>query len=175
MTARPGVLLLAPLLALGCPGVVPEEVAEEPAAEWAPPAPDFSLRDLDGNQVTLETLRGRVVVIDFWATWCAPCVFQIPVLNAFAAAHATEGVTVLGISVDADGQEAVRAFAEQHGIAYPVLLGDESLARQFGAVGFPSLFVVAPDGTLDSSHVGIVEAATLEAALSRARQRPEGA
>jgi hypothetical protein len=98
-------------------------------------------------------------------------VFQIPVLNAFHERHAGDGVVVLGVSVDVDGDAVVRDFAAEHGVKYTVLLGDESLAREFGALGFPSLFVIAPDGSVDSSHVGVIDAESLEQAVVQARRR----
>jgi peroxiredoxin len=164
-------VVLAALLCAGCPGSAPEGAEGVRAQVPASPAPDFSLPDLDGNRVELSALRGRVVVIDFWATWCAPCVFQIPVLNAFHERHAGDGVVVLGVSVDVDGDAVVRDFAAEHGVKYTVLLGDESLAREFGALGFPSLFVIAPDGSVDSSHVGVIDAESLEQAVVQARRR----
>ena len=171
MTRRVRVWLLAAVLCAGCPGSAPEGATGEKSQVPASPAPEFSLPDLEGNQVLLSALRGRVVVVDFWATWCAPCVFQIPVLNAFHEQHAADGVVVLGISVDLDGAGVVRDFAEEHGVKYPILLGDESLAREFGALGFPSLFVIAPDGSVDSSHVGVIDAESLEKAVVQARRR----
>jgi peroxiredoxin len=135
-------------------------------------APAFTLRDLAGRDVSLASLRGRVVVIDFWATWCAPCVFQIPILNEFWAAHRGDGVEVLGISVDVEGAEVVRSFVEEHGIRYPILLGSEGLARDFGALGFPTLFVVGPDGRIETVHTGVIDAETLEAALDSVRGGP---
>lgn len=174
MIARASAVLLAALL-VGCPSPPHGEGDGGAEARPAPIAPAFSLPDLDGRQVQLSSLRGRVVVVDFWATWCAPCVLQIPVLNAFQTRHAGSEVVVLGVSVDVDGEDVVRDFAAQHGIRYPVLLGDESLAREFGAQGFPSLFVIAPDGSIDSSHVGVLEGDALEDAVARARQRSDDA
>jgi len=135
-------------------------------------APEFTLRDLRGDEVSLGDYLGRPVIIDFWATWCAPCVQQIPVLNAFQAAHYGE-VAVLGIAVDAQGVEVVAPFALEHDIQYPVLVGDESLAQQYGAFGFPSLYVVAPDGTIVANHVGVITEEELEEALLGASKRGE--
>ena len=94
--------------------------------------PTWTLEDLAGGSVSLAELRGRPVVIDFWATWCAPCEFQIPVLNQLDERYG-DRVEVVGIAVDADGREAVAPFAAEHRIAYRVLLGDEDLAQRYGA------------------------------------------
>ncbi len=175
-------LLLSVALGLGgCgpsadppPGAAaPEAAAETPtAAPGRRPAPAFRLPKLGGGELSLAELQGRVVVIDFWATWCPPCIFQIPILNQIHRRYADRGVEVLGISVDSGGADAVREFAEEHRIAYPILLGDESLARAYGAPGYPSLVVVAPDGTIAEGppHVGVVDleelASELEALLA---------
>ncbi|MCG8590131.1 MAG: TlpA family protein disulfide reductase [Proteobacteria bacterium] len=145
------------LLALGCGG------ESDPAASSA--APDFTLPRLGGGEVALAELRGRPVVIDFWATWCAPCVHQIPVLNDFQE-RMGDKVVVLGVAVDARGAEVVEPFASEHGIAYSVLLGDEALAREYGAFGFPSLYVLGPDGHIEAAHVGIVSADELDRAVA---------
>jgi cytochrome c biogenesis protein CcmG/thiol:disulfide interchange protein DsbE len=142
----------------------PPDAQREPA-----PAPGFSLPDLAGRTVSLADLAGRIVVIDFWATWCAPCQYQIPVLNELHATWRDRGVEVLGVSVDAGPREAVAAYAEEHAIGYRVLLGDEALARRYGAPGFPALAIVRPDGALDSLHVGVIRGAELGAAIERIR------
>jgi len=161
------VLFALPLL-LALVGCRVEEPAIGPDGEaQRRVAPAFEIEALDGSTVRLEDFRGRSVVIDFWATWCAPCVFQIPVLNAYQAAH--PDVVVLGVAVDVDGREAVAPFAEEHGIAYPVLLGDEGLAQAYEALGFPSLYVLTPDLEIDSVHVGIVDGAGLAEAVRAAR------
>jgi thiol-disulfide isomerase/thioredoxin len=120
--------------------------------------------------VRLADFAGRTLVVDFWATWCLPCKQQIPVLNAFAAAAGPD-VAVIGIAVDADGREVVAPFAAEHAIAYPVLLGDESLAFDYGAPGFPALAVVDPHGRIDSLHLGVIDRRALEAAVAAARGR----
>ena len=164
--ARPG-LALALLVCLACyEGRQTGEAGPSPDEAATTPAPDLELPDLDGNAVSLAALRGRVVVIDFWATWCAPCVFQIPVLNEFQADHPE--VAVLGVSVDFEGRSVVEPFAREHEVGYPVLLGNEAVAREFGAMGFPTLFVIAPDGTIRSVHMGVVDREELESAVAEA-------
>jgi len=160
-------------LAPGCtrvdePGAVdPGAVADEGVRERAP---QFTLPDLRGKEVRLADFEGRAVVLDFWATWCPPCLFQVPELNAFWKKHRDAGdVAVVGVAVDAEGAEVVGPWVAEQGIEYPILIGDEALARRFGAQGFPTLAIIRPDGTLDSLHVGLVELAELEALLAPLR------
>jgi len=136
-------------------------------------APDFTLDRLRGGTVSLADLRGQIVILDFWATWCPPCEFQVEELNDFYDAHREDGdVEVLGISVDSEGPAAVASWVGERGVRYPILLGGEDLARRFGALGFPTLYIVAPDGSIDSEHVGLIESAALEEALRRQRSGP---
>jgi thiol-disulfide isomerase/thioredoxin len=168
-------LLVAALATAGAPGCSGEPGVEAPAGEAAEAAadlrlaPDFELRVLDGGSLSLASLRGRTVLIDFWATWCAPCIFQIPILNEFYAAHRGEDVAVLGVSIDVNPEEVIPPFIDENPIHYPVLLGDEDLARQFGAPGFPALVVVDPQGRIVYLHVGLAEPEDLEAVLAAAR------
>jgi len=172
--------LLAPLAAFallaGCgpagdapaPGAAGAGEAAQGAADE--PAPEFALRDLEGREVRLSDYRGRAVVVDFWATWCPPCLFQVPELNAFWKKHRDAGdVVVLGVAVDAEGERVVAPWVAEQGVEYPILIGDEGLARRFGVQGFPTLVLVRPDGVLDSRHVGLVELADLERLLAPLR------
>jgi len=167
-----GVVVALLALATACS---PDASAPEPGAGDATPkaAPAFTLPRLDGGEpVSLESLRGKTVVLDFWATWCPPCEFQVPELNRFYDAHRGDSdVRVFGISVDTEGPEVVRAWVAEKDVRYPILLGGERLARQYGAIGFPTLYVVGPDGLVRDQHVGLIETATLEATLAAQRDR----
>jgi thiol-disulfide isomerase/thioredoxin len=139
--------------------------APEDPAQTAPQvaAPDFELLDLAGKPVHLSDFRGKTVVIDFWATWCPPCVFQVPELNALWEAHREVGdLVVVGVAVDVEGAEVVAPWVKEQGVGYTILLGNEELAREFGVLGFPTLVLVKPDGKIDSMHVGLMEHAELE-------------
>lgn len=165
-----GVVCLALLLPCcgdsGAGGGGATEAAAASAGEARDPAPDFEHPDLEGAPVRLSALRGRTVVIDFWATWCPPCVFQPTELNAFWEKHAeADKVAVLGVEVGGASVDEIRTWASENDAVarYPILTGaDEDLARRFGAMGFPALVVVAPDGTIDSIHVGLTTADELE-------------
>lgn len=166
------------LLATAALALVSGYSSEAPAGDAAPAvadtlAPDFSLQRLGGGLVRLSELRGKTVVLDFWATWCPPCEFQVLPLNQFYQAHRADGdLEVFGISVDNEGLEVVASWVAEKRVRYPILLGGEDLARRYGARGFPTLIVVGPDGQIHSQHVGLIETDTLEKALAEQRGRP---
>ncbi len=128
-------------------------------------APAFEVVRLDGLPVALEALRGRTVLVDFWATWCAPCEVQMPVLDAIWQARGGEDLLVLGLSMDTDPPAEVEAWLEEKGIGYPIAIADQQLAVEFGAWAYPTLVVVDPDGRIFHMHQGVMSRPELEAVL----------
>lgn len=124
----------------------------------AKPAPlDFTLRDIDGDQVNLAALKGSVILLNFWATWCGPCKIEIPWFVEFQRQYKDEGLVVLGLSVD-DTPEQIRPFAAEFQVNYPMLvgLGREDFQEAYGPVwGLPVTFFIDRDGTLCRTHLGI--------------------
>ena len=132
------------------------------------PAPDFTLPDVHGTEFSLSDYRGKTVVIDFWATWCVPCLYQIPVLNEFWVNHRDGGeIVVIGVAVDVEGAEVVAPWVAEQGVEYQILIGDEGLSREFGVMGFPTIAIVNPDGDIVATHAGILNVDDLEALIAR--------
>lgn len=137
-------------------------------------APTISQRDLDGTQVTLESFRGRWVVVNFFATWCVPCQREHPALKAFAEAH-PDDAQVVAVLFDDDPERAKRFF-EENGGDWPVLVdpsGKVSLA--YGVRGPPESFLITPDGVVAVRLVGEVSAAGLEALVAKGNALRRGA
>lgn len=121
------------------------------------PAPFFTLMTLDGEILTLEDLEGDVVVLNFWATWCAPCRVEIPDLIEMQDSLEEEGVRFVGISMDHDGAEVVRAYAEEVGFNYPVVMDDGEVADAFGGVyALPTTILIDRDGNVRRKISGLV-------------------
>ncbi|HEY3355561.1 MAG TPA: TlpA disulfide reductase family protein [Polyangia bacterium] len=127
------------------------------------PAPPLRLTALDGSAVDLAALRGRVVVVNFFASWCPPCRAEIPDLSRFQREH--PDVVVLGVATESGDAATVGAFARQRGIAYRVALGDDAALAGYGVSVLPTTYVVGPDGTIGRSFVGAVSRRALARAL----------
>jgi cytochrome c biogenesis protein CcmG, thiol:disulfide interchange protein DsbE len=131
------------------------------------PAPALRLRGLDGGQVDLAALRGRPVVVNFWATWCDPCVREFPLLRAAAATHRPDRLAVVGVLTN-DRPAAARAFVRRHGATWPVALDpNAAAATAWGAVGLPHTFFLRPDGTLASHQLGELSRDALDRQLAQ--------
>ena len=123
-----------------------------------PAAPDFDLLDLEGNHVHLSDYRGKVVVLDFWATWCPPCRRAMPHLQELSDKYADQGIVVVAVSVDQGGLKAVKPFIEQQGYTFKVVLADGKVSRAYGGVSsIPTTFFITPDGRIAGHFVGYRE------------------
>jgi cytochrome c biogenesis protein CcmG, thiol:disulfide interchange protein DsbE len=125
-------------------------------------APDFSVTDLSGQTLQLSHYRGKLVLLNFWATWCAPCRSEIPRFVDLQNKYGKEGLQIIGISLD-DDPKPVRAFYQQLRMNYPVAIGDAKLAEQYGGVlGLPVSFLIGRDGRMYAKHVGESDTSQIE-------------
>jgi cytochrome c biogenesis protein CcmG/thiol:disulfide interchange protein DsbE len=128
-------------------------------------APDFALEDAAGNNLRLSDYRGKVVLLNFWATWCPPCQVEIPWFEEFARTYANQGFEVVGVSVDEDGWKSVKPFMEKLQISYPMVLADEGVAKQYGADNVPVTFLISREGRVAAKHLGIVNKSDYETGI----------
>lgn len=128
-------------------------------------APGFRLESLDGETVSLESFRGSPVILTFWATWCQPCLKEIPIFNSIEAGSKAK---VVSVSLDDEGLSVVQPFVQQHGLNYPVLLGNQEVFMRFGGIGIPYTLLLSGSGTITKIYSGTVERETLEADLESA-------
>jgi cytochrome c biogenesis protein CcmG/thiol:disulfide interchange protein DsbE len=136
------------------------------------PAPDFALADLDGNPLQLGDLRGRPVIINFWASWCGPCIEEFPLLQAAASRHRADDLAVVGI-VYRDNSEAARAFLARLGATWPAAMDPgEQVAESFGIYGPPETFFIDRDGVVRGRQIGQLTAADLDRQLALALANP---
>jgi peroxiredoxin len=142
--------------------ITPFSLCAEPLAAGAK-APEWELVNLDGKKVKSSDFAGKVVVLDFWATWCPPCVKEIPSFIELQKQYSDKGLTIVGVSLDQDPPEEVKNFVEKHKMNYPVVMGDEKTAEAFGGIeAIPTTFVIDRDGRVVSRHVGYTEKEVFE-------------
>lgn len=148
--------MLVSLFVAGC-GRTPTVSAAVKPEKDRKAAPNFTLKDSNGTQVKLTDYRGKVVLLNFWATWCGPCKIEIPWFTEFEQTFKDRGFAVIGVSMDDDGWDVVKPYITRAKINYRVLLGDEPTSQIYGGVdSLPTTFLIDRDGKIASIHIGLV-------------------
>jgi len=133
------------------------------------PAPDFTLESLDGKNLRLSDLRGKAVLLNFWATWCGPCKIETPWLVELQNQYGAQGLQVVGIAMDDSGKEDIAKFAKDMGMNYPVLLGQEAVGDAYGGVpALPETFFIGRDGKIVDKIIGLKGKGEIEDSIKKA-------
>ena len=139
------------------------------------PAPDFTLKDADGKPVHLSDYHGKVVLLDFWATWCGPCKIEIPWFMEMQRKNKDRGFEVLGVAMDDEGWEVVKPFLTELNVNYRIVIGNDSTAEMFGGVdALPTTFLIDRGGKIAAVHVGLASKKDFEDGIEELLQKPGG-
>jgi thiol-disulfide isomerase/thioredoxin len=138
-------------------------------------APDFSLETLDGKSVRLSDLRGKAVLLNFWATWCGPCKIETPWLVDLQNQYGHDGLQVVGVEMGDDGKDEITKFVKDMGINYTVLIGKEAVGDAYGGVpALPETFFIGRDGKVVDKIIGLKGKSEIEDSIKRALDTPAG-
>src|SRR6266849_8307509 len=144
-------------------------VIAAPRITHATVAPDFSLESLDGKNMRLSDLRGKAVLLNFWATWCAPCKIEMPWFVELQNQYGREGLQVVGVAMDDASKEDIAKFAKDMGVNYPILIGKESVGDQYGGIpALPESFFIGRDGKMVDKIIGLKGKSEIEDAIKKA-------
>ena len=136
-------------------------------------APAFALRDADGKLVHLADYKGKVVLLDFWATWCGPCKIEIPWFMEMQRKNKDRGFEVLGVAMDDEGWEVVKPFISKIGVNYRILAGNDETAQSYGGVdALPTTFLIDRSGKIAAVHVGLASKKDFEDGIQELLQAP---
>jgi thiol-disulfide isomerase/thioredoxin len=136
---------------------------------YGTPAPNFTLQTLDGKNLSLSDLRGKAVLVNFWATWCGPCKIETPWLVEMQNQYGSAGLQVVGVAMDDSGKDEIEKFAKDMGVNYPVLIGKEAVGDAYGGVpALPESFFVGRDGKIVDRIIGLKGRDDIEDAIKKA-------
>ncbi len=143
----------------------------QPASERKP-APEFALKDSSDNTVSLKDYRGKVILLDFWATWCGGCKEEIPWFSEFERKYGAKGFIVVGVSLDEDGWKVVKPFVKKADVPYRIILGDDATAKKYGIENMPDAFLIDRQGRIAAKYVGLVDKDDVESNVRAMLSQP---
>lgn len=139
-----------------------EATAEDKGGVFKP-APDFTLLDIHGNRKSLSDFKGKVVILDFWATWCPPCRKEIPHFIELYDDYKERGLEIIGVALDENGEEKVRSFSDENSINYTVLLGNREVSELYGGIfSIPTTFIIDREGRIRKKYIGYRDKSVFE-------------
>jgi cytochrome c biogenesis protein CcmG/thiol:disulfide interchange protein DsbE len=154
-------ILMVSILFSGMTGTI-HAASAKPNAPKLPLAANFQLKDINGKTVSLSDYKGKVVLVNFWATWCPPCRMEIPHFIELQNQYKDKGFIILGLAGDDEGAKVVKPFAEKMKINYPVLIQDEQVADNYGGiVGIPTSFLIDTKGQIIKKYIGYTETSVI--------------
>jgi peroxiredoxin len=133
----------------------PAQAALQPEAARKP-APDFTLTDTSGKPVKLSDSKGKVVLLNFWATWCGGCQTEIPWFIDLHNKYKDAGLNVIGVSMDNDGWKSVKPYLKEKNVTYAIVIGNEAVAKRYAVEGMPVTLLIDREGKIAATHVGLV-------------------
>jgi peroxiredoxin len=158
-----------------CESPIPDNFHLKSASERKA-TPDFSLKDSTGATVKLSDYKGKVVLLNFWATWCGPCKIEIPWFMDFEKTYKDRAFAVLGVSMDEDGWDAVKPYIEEHKMNYRVVIGNDQVSQLFGSIeSLPTTIVIDREGRIASMHIGLVAKSTYQKEIELLLGAPKNA
>jgi peroxiredoxin len=148
--------------------VAARAIVEAREVRASKPAPDFTLSDAKGEHLRLAAYKGKVVLLNFWATWCGPCKVEIPWFIEFQKAYQAQGFTVLGVSMDEDGWRVVNPYVASQKINYPIVLGNEQVNMLYGGIeALPTTLLIGRDGKVAYLHAGLISRTEYEKEITQ--------
>src|SRR6266568_5040927 len=141
-------------------------------ADERKPAPEFALKDSSDNTVSLKDYRGKVILLDFWATWCGGCKEEIPWFSEFERKYGAKGFIVVGVSLDEDGWKVVKPFVKKADVPYRIILGDDATAKKYGIENMPDAFLIDRQGRIAAKYVGLVDKDDVESNVRAMLSQP---
>jgi cytochrome c biogenesis protein CcmG/thiol:disulfide interchange protein DsbE len=147
--------------------------ADVKRADERSPAPDFTLQSVEGKRITLSSYRGRVILLDFWATWCTGCKVEIPWFVEFDKKYRSRGLMTIGAAMDEEGTTFVLPYLREHPIAYPVVPGYPSLMKPYEITALPVTLLIDKAGRIADMHAGIVDKTAWEQEIQNLLREPK--